>query len=150
MKRHFGTTFTRLLGGGASLTLLEYQVICGMLASLPPWLAATANAQLDAYNLVQREVNGRTLNFYRKLHGSCDNMTGLPTFDMQKEEAPLVGVTFRLADNGTLLHATMTAVRGRLFCVSFDRALHKLKTKQAPIIETVRQSWRSNFLQNRA
>jgi hypothetical protein len=49
-----------------------------LVASLPPPLRSAVESQFDAYNLVQREVDGRALNFYRKKGRKANNMEGLP------------------------------------------------------------------------
>jgi hypothetical protein len=145
MKRRFGTLITRLLWGGTTLTKLECLVVEAMIENLPEWLGKTVRSQIEGYNLVQREHDGRTLNFYRKLGGRPNNMEGLPLLNMNCEDAKLVGVTFRFADIDAKIDATITAIRGRMFCVSFDRALRTIKTKAPPIAEHVRHSWRSHF-----
>lgn len=145
MKRRFGTILTRLLWGGTTLTKLECTVVEALIANLPEWLGRTVTSQLDSYNLVQREHDGRALNFYRKLNGRSNNMDGLPLLEMNCEEAQLIGATLRFTDIDDRINATMTAVRGRVFCVSFDRALRQVMTTQPLITERVRQSWRSNF-----
>jgi hypothetical protein len=61
LKRQFGSRLSRLLGGGATLSSAEYALLDAAITALPPDLRAIVEAQFDAYNLVQREVDGRAL-----------------------------------------------------------------------------------------
>lgn len=64
MKRHFGSFWTRSpLGSGITLTDVEYRIVEELVQALPEWLRVTVEAQFAAYNLVQREVDGRALNW---------------------------------------------------------------------------------------
>jgi hypothetical protein len=146
MKRHFGTLFTRFLWGGTTLTKTEHAMLVELVKQLPIALQKTVNSQFQAYNLVQREINGRTLNFYRKLHGKSNNMDGLPLLEMKKDEAPLIGLTVRFQHNGQVLHVTLTAVHGRVFSINFDCRPPRVSTGLLFTVEKVRPSWKSDFI----
>lgn len=142
MKRTFGNFFTRFLWGGTKLTDVEFQLLNQLIESLPSSLHSVVEKQFDAYNLVQREIDGRALNFYRMKGGSANNMEGLPLLDMDIEEAPLVRLTANVAGDSELLHATLSAVGGRAFCMSLNRAV---RSEGDVIVSDVKQAWRSNF-----
>lgn len=146
MKRHFGNLFTRLAWGGTTLTPIEHAVLRALVEALPHELRLVVEAQFDAYNLVQREFDGRALNFYRKKDGKPNNMTGLPMLkQQQREDAPLIRIKALVGTSQEPLHAVLTAVGGRAFCVSFNRSIG-WKERAKPIqIEKVVQAWRSNF-----
>lgn len=141
MKRTFGTFFSRLISGGTVLTPVEHQLLERLVTTLPASLRVTVESQFDAYNLVQREVDGRALNFYRKIAGRVA-VHGIPLLEMAREESPLARLTARIEGEEEPLHATLTAVGGRAFCVAFSRAL---PAKGSVSVVETRQAWRSNF-----
>lgn len=146
MKRHFGTFLTRsFLGAGTSLTDIEHRLIEELISSLPDWLRATVEAQIDAYDLVQREIDGRALNFYRKRSGKADSMDGLPTLEMHGDEVPLMKITVLLGDEPEPIHATLNAVSGRVFCVAFSRRVDGIPSSATVAVTDRKDSWRSNF-----
>lgn len=141
VKRTFGNFFARLASGGTALTPVEFHLLERLVESLPDTLRVTVESQFEAYNLVQREVDGRALNFYRKRLGKVD-VRGIPLLDMACEEAPLARLTAKIDGEGEPLHATLTAVAGRAFCIAFNRAL---PAEGAVAVIDVKQAWRSNF-----
>lgn len=123
----------------------EHAVLLALVEALPYELRLVVEAQFDAYNLVQREFDGRALNFYRKMGGKLNNMTGLPLLKQQQRDAPLIRITALIGSSQEPLHAVLTAVGGRAFRVSFNRSM-SWKERAKPIqIEKVVQAWRSNF-----
>ncbi|MDT4329303.1 hypothetical protein ACQE3E_07200 [Methylomonas sp. MED-D] len=142
MKRTFGNLFERLLGGGTTLTEVEFQLLQHLVGALPLQLRSVVDAQFSAYNLVQRESDGRALNFYRKKAGRANNMDGLPLLQMSVDEAPLIRLTATLAGDAEPLHATLNAVGGRVFCMALSRAV---RAEGAVTVSDFKQAWRSNF-----
>ena len=142
MKRTFGNFVERLLWGGTRLTDLELELLQHLVVALPPTLRTTVEKQLAAYNLVQREIDGRALNFYRKKAGSANNMDGLPVLEMVVDEAPLVRLTARVSGESEPLHVTLNAVNGRVFCMALSR---RVSREGSVTVLDVTQSWRSNF-----
>lgn len=146
MKRHFGSVWARsFLGSGTTLTEIEHTLTEELIRSLPDWLRTTVEAQIEAYNLVQREVDGRALNFYRKRSGRADCMDGLPRLQMDGEEAPLMRLTAVLRDDPDPVHATLNAVRGRVFCVALSRRVDGYPPATPVRVTRRREAWRSNF-----
>ncbi len=145
MKRQFGSFWSRLLSGGVKLSVAEHAVLEALVSGLPDELRQVAELQFEAYNLVQREVDGRALNFYRNLDGQPSNMQGLPLLQHKGEEAPLVRITLQFNAPSPPLHAVLTAVHGRAFCISFSRALTPGEATTRPQVGKVVQAWRSNF-----
>jgi hypothetical protein len=144
MKRQFGNRLTRLLSGGAVLCPAENALLDAMVTALPPAMRAVVEAQFDAYNLVQREVDGRALNFYRKARGAVTS-EGLPLLSLKAQEAPLVRLTVRVGDSVAPVHAVLTAVDGRAFSLTTDRALEAEERGGAVVVERVLDAWRSNI-----
>src|SRR4051812_44916289 len=118
MKRTFGNFLERLLWGGTRLTDVEFELLQQLVAALPSTLHWAVERQFEAYNLVQREVDGRALNFYRKRIGTANYMEGLPLLEMAVDEAPLVRLTARVSGETEPLHVTLNAVKGRVFCMA--------------------------------
>ncbi|MGA0569134.1 hypothetical protein ACO2Q9_00290 [Variovorax sp. VNK109] len=94
-----------------------------LLDVLPDEQRAIARAQFSAYDLVQREVDGRALNFY------CRNPQAafgpIPKLAMDVAEARVARVAFQVAEDAEPVHATLTAVNGRVFSVAFSRRVDK-------------------------
>ena len=146
MKRHFGTWATRcFLGGGSTLSASEHHLLCLLVAELPPHLRQKVECQFDSYNLVQREVDKRTLNFYRSRPWGRGLLPVTPILKSKAEVAPLVRLSMKVAGQPSRLHAVLTAVGGRAFCVSFSRAVAKDSRPADYSIGKVTQAWLSNF-----
>ena len=143
MKRHFGSWASRFLRGGTTLSDGEHHVLSLMIAELPPHLREKVERQFESYDLVQREVDKRTLNFYSRRPGSS-----LPAASLLKsklEVAPLVRVSLRVAGHLDALNAVLTAVNGRAFSASFNRPVPPSVSPADVSVEKVTQAWLSNF-----
>jgi hypothetical protein len=143
LKRQFGSCLARLLHGGATLSSVEYALVDAAVAALPPELRSIVEAQFDAYNLVQREVDGRALNFYRK---GAAKSEGMPVLPLKDSEAPLIRLRARVEGSLEPVHAVLTAVAGRAFSLTTDRALGIQERERAVTIDSVVNAWRSNFV----
>jgi hypothetical protein len=115
-----------------------------MVDDLPGKLRAIVEAQFESYNLVQREADGRALNFYRSRLGRVD-VSNVPLLAMRGIDAPLIRVSFTIARNGPEHHAVLTAVNGRAFCLTFDADMRALRGSSDFSVMHVTRSWRSNF-----
>ena len=98
----------------------EYQIISSMVAELPDHLRSTVESQFSEYNLAQREVDGRALNFY-KMSLLSTKPTPPQAMLHSNKEAPLIRVSASTPGEAEPLHATLRAVAGRAFCASFSR-----------------------------
>jgi hypothetical protein len=63
---------------------------------------------------------------------------------MSVPEAPLVRIGFALPDDSGEHHAVLTAVGGRVFCLSFDADLRQFPGASFRV-DRVKHAWRSNF-----
>jgi hypothetical protein len=146
MKRHFGSWLTRsFLGGGVSLSDSEHHLLSLLVAELPPHLREKVESQFESYNLVQREVDKRTLNFYRSRRFRHGVLPVTPLLKSKLEVAPLVRLSLKVAGQPALLHAVLTAAGGRAFSVSFSREPPRDSKPGDYAIEKVTQAWVSNF-----
>jgi hypothetical protein len=59
--------------------------------------------------------------------------------------APLVRISATVAGEIEPLHAVLTAVNGRAFSVSFNRAVSERVRPEALSVDKVTQAWKSNF-----
>lgn len=146
MKRHFGNPVLRLLWSGDTLSQIEYEILCALVEALPSNLRKIVDEQIDAYNLVQREIDGRAINFYRKKGGKSNNMDDLPKLESKQREAPLVRLSVRLAGDSEQLNATLNVVNGRVFCMALSRSLASTPIPSKIENIEVTQSWKSNFV----
>ena len=147
VKRHFGGLVSRLLRGGTTLSDTEYSVICALVDALPVDLRTIVSTQLNSYNLVQRESDGRALNFYRFKNGSPSFTDDLPQLHMKTVESPLIRAKLSVEGEQEPLHAVLAAVRGRVFCVSFSRPPGSA-ARSVRILD-IEQSWRSSVIVRR-
>jgi len=140
MKRDYGTSMERLLWGGAKLTEVEFSLLQSLVSSLPPQVRPLIESQFEAYNLAQREADGRALNFYRKKKGGKeDDLQGLPLLKLEKDETALVELKASVVGETMPVHATLVAVKGRVFCMTLNRAV---PAEGKIIVVDVRKDWR--------
>jgi hypothetical protein len=144
MRTTFGTPLSRFFRGGVLLSELESEITKRLVSELPPELRQIVEAQFSAYVLVQREVDGRALNFYPR-RKDLPNRLSAPLLQMDVSEAPLVRMQFSLGNPSVVLHAVLTAVQGRVFCVSFSQDVRPLKNPATLEVLKVVHAWRSNF-----
>lgn len=144
MKTTFGTPLSRFFRGGVLLSELESEIAKRLVSELPADLREIVEGHFAAYELVQREVDGRALNFYPR-RKDMPNRFSAPLLQMDVAEAPLVRMQFSLGNPSVVLHAVLTAVQGRVFCVSFSQDVRPFK--DLAILEPVKvvHAWRSNF-----
>ena len=146
MKRRFGSIFTRsFLGSGSTLTDVEHSLTEELISRLPDSLKCIVESQIDAYNLVQREIDGRALNFYRVGLGRSLRMARIPVLEMDSEESPLIRISASVEGDPKPINATLTAVNGRVFCVAFGRRVDGYPTGTRVEVTGVKKAWRSNF-----
>jgi len=146
MKRQFGSLLaSSFLGRGATLTEVEHTLSEELIRRLPISLKVIVETQIEAYNLVQREVDGRALNFYRMRSGRAAPMDELPQLEMDVEEAPLMRITASVAEDSQPVHATLSAVSGRVFCVAFNRRVDGYPPGTTVRVTSHKDAWRSNF-----
>lgn len=138
VKRDFGTWITRLMRGGCRLTDGEHLVLTQLVEHVDPSIKSVVDAQFEEYNLVQREVDGRALNFYKIVRGKKGLSDALLLF-MDRDEATLVRISLDIPGTSEVLHATLTAVNGRVFCASFSQPVPaKFATDQVELRRVVR------------
>ena len=135
----FGNWITRTLWGGVTLYPAEHWFLTQMVAALPEYLRITVQAQLRSYNLAQREIDGRTINLYRK----PALLPQMPLLPMSVADAPLIRLTAS-ADRGEPVHATLNAVSGRVFCMALSRSAQGIPDSGLGVVQ-VTETWRSSF-----
>ena len=145
IKRKFGSLAARFLRNGTTLTAAEHAVLCSLVDELPAELRSTVTSQLAAYNLVQREVDGNTLNFYRLKNGSLSYVDDLPQIKMRIDEGDLVRAKLKIKGETEPLHAALSAVHGRMFTLSFSRAPGAQSGHPVQVLE-VEPSWRTSVI----
>lgn len=144
MRRNYGTFLSRLLWRGISLTESEFAVLQVLVSALPDGIRRTVEMQFDVYNLVQREIDGREINFYRKSRHPWP--TTIPMLQSRAAEAPLVKLTAEIEGDSAPVHAVLSAVNGRVFCMTLDRRLTNDRAGSLKRVYNIVQSWRSNFV----
>jgi len=145
VKRSFGNWVSRLLWRGTVLSPLEYELLVALVEALPVPMREIVVAQIQSYNLVQREADGRALNFYRKKRGDVTDMKGIPLLDSTRAEAPLVRLSAVVAGDPEPIHAVLTAVNGRAFCVTLSRSVHDRAVRGPIEVIRIEQAWRSDI-----
>ncbi len=138
MKRDFGTWMTRLLRGGHRLTDGEYFVLNQLVEHLDASIRPLVEAQFDEYNLVQRETDGRALNFYKIIGGKAVDASRVLAMD--SEEATPVRISLDIPGQSELLHATLTVVGGRVSCAAFSRSVPAKFAERETVLRRVAKS----------
>ena len=129
--------------GGTTLSDGEHHILSLLVSELPPQLREKVERRFDSYDLVQREVDKRTLNFYPRRPGVPPNPATLLRSKM--EVAPLVRLKVSVAGQSEALNAVLTAVRGRAFSVSFNRPVPSNVSAMDISVVKVTQAGLSNF-----
>jgi hypothetical protein len=143
VKRNFGNLVTRVLRGGTRLTDAEHFLLSAMVERLDPEVRGVVESHFEQYNLAQREIDGRALNFYRVAPGRRVPQKVSDPLDMTVEEAPLIKIAVSAPSERKPLHAVLTAVNGQVFCVTFDRAPPKPHFEPNVSVVSYTQTWRS-------
>ena len=138
----FGNWLTRALRGGVTLAPAEQWLLARLVEALPCHLQPIVETQLRSYNLAQREIDGRAINLYRR----PALLPGMPLLAMWVTEAPLVRISVSV-DFGEPVHASLTAVSGRVFCMAFNCSVQALAPSDLKVVR-VTEAWRSNFPAN--
>jgi hypothetical protein len=144
MRWRFGNAFTRLVWGGVRLRDSERKLLELAVDELPEDVRRTVDAQLCAYNLAQRESDGRAINFYRKAGKQPNDMADVALLPMRVNDAPLVKITAKFEAAPEPVHAVLTAVGNRVFCISFSRKLTSQDDASPVAVLRSVASWRSN------
>jgi hypothetical protein len=126
------------------LSGLEAWALRTLVSSLPPQLREIVEAQFQRYVLVQREIDGRALNFYPRRREVRKGLSA-PLLAMDSEAAPLARARISIADPSATLHAVLHAVHGRAFSLSFSEDARRFATASGFALEHLDQSWRSSF-----
>ena len=146
MRWTFGNMLTRLLWGGTTLRAAEGKLLEIAVAELPPAIRTTVETQLAAYNLAQREVDGRTINFYRKANNDTRETTSMPRLQTPHAEAPLVRIKVSFDNASEPVHAVLTAVSGHVFCLTLSRAITPKDDATRASLQDSVASWRSTVV----
>ena len=149
MKTKFGNILTRISRGGVVLMPIEEALLKCTVEELPASLRSIVESQINTYNLVQREIDGRALNFYRITQGRVkrDDLQPLP---IKTGEIKLLSVAFSIEAGTKYMHATLSAVNKYFFCMALSECLKPYKNSNRIFIKHVRQSWRSNIVSSSA
>ena len=143
MKRHFGSWASRLMRGGTTLDDGDHHVLSLLVSELPTNLREKVERQFDSYDLVQREIDKRALNFYPCRTGAPPAAATL--LRSKSEVAPLVRLSVQVAGQSEVLNAVLNAVAGRAFSVSFNRPVpSNVDTADLSVVKVTR-AWLSNF-----
>jgi len=132
-----------MLRGGARLSGAEHFLLCALVERLDPEIRPAVESHFEQYNLVQREIDGRALNFYRVERGSRSPVEVSDPLEMTSESSPLIKISVAAPGDNNPLHAVLTAVGGRAFQVTFDRVPPRPKFPSNVSVTSSTQSWRS-------
>lgn len=145
MKSTFGSWFLRLMRGGDALSQAERQLVQVLVEHLPPELKEVVESQFDEYNLVQREVDGRALNFYRVASWRGGLLEPSRRLNLKTDDAALVRISATVGDSAKPIHAVLHAVGGRAFCVTFSARVPGGRHAGRVVVIKVTEAWRSNL-----
>ena len=141
MKSEFGNNFSRMLRSGVKLTPFEVCALKSCIQVLPDELSKVILDQLDQYNLVQREVDWRALNFYC-MSGFRSIRDVQPLLPLKSDDVSLVKVAL-LTSCGKTINTVLHAVNGRLFSINFGISTKLFENETEIKITKVTESWLS-------
>ena len=144
MKTQFGSLMMRLLKGGVNLTPVEVQLLELFQSNVPPKIQIPLDRQIAAYNLVQREIDGRALNFYRIRRWKVYR-DDLPKLPVSPGEIKLLSIELGDSAAPDAFYATFWAVNGYFFSMDLSKSLEYTSPQQLQI-RKVKQCWRSNVI----
>ena len=139
-----GSKLHRLALGGVQLTKFEDLCITKLVELVPVQIRKTLVEQLKLVSLVQREVGGRTLNFYATKFGRVNWKTA-PMFKTNKDSAKLLKFDLRPEKN-RLLHVNFWVVNGHFFQITFSEDVSSFSELDDFDIVGAKQSWRSEII----
>lgn len=133
--------FLRILRGGTRPTSFEKLCIESCLTHLPEQIKDVANSQLAQYNLIQREIDGRALNFYKivRFNQISEPSNLLP---IKSKDCVLLKIEIE-TDTQEKLNVTLHATGYRIFCIQFSRSVSNLKSIKEISVTKCTQSWRN-------
>ena len=144
MKLEFGNNLQRFFGGGVKLWSIEKILLVKFFEYLPDGIRRTVEKQIDQYNLVQREINGRAVNFYCKKF--LNSGAKIPLLTTKVVETKLLSIQFKIPDEKNDLNANFWLVNGRFFSINFSHDMRPFKKVEKVNILDVKNSWRSNVI----
>jgi len=139
MKLVYGNKFYRALRGGVTLSPFELRALELCIQALPVDMAKVIIEQIEQFNLVQREVDWRALNFY-KIRGFRKVCEIRPLLALKSDDAPLVKVAFSIP-NGETINAVIHVFKGRFFSINFGASTKPVKDITELEIKKVTKSW---------
>ena len=130
----------RILRGGIRPTSFEQLCIEACLKNLPEQIKDMANTQLAQYNLIQREIDGRALNFYKvaRFNQIVEPSNLLP---IKSKDCVLLKIEVE-TDTKESVNVTLHATGYRVFCIQFSRSVSNLKSTKEIAVKKITQSWR--------
>ena len=130
----------RIFRGGTRPTSFEKLCIEACLTHLPERIKDIANSQLAEYNLIQREIDGRALNFYKivRFNQIAEPSNLLP---IKSKDCVLLKIEVE-TDAQEKLNVTLHATGYRIFCIQFIRSVSHLKSIKEISVTKCTQSWR--------
>jgi hypothetical protein len=144
------TTFwARFLRGGVSLAPFERFLLTTLEQHVPEEMAIALRHQWRELNLIQRSPDWQELRFYPLVAGRV-NPAHLPKLPVRDGEVKLLGVTARRPGTEDVVNVNCWAVDGRFFSLNADRPLRPFRELDAPVVEVVEHSYRSNLMRRGA
>ena len=128
--------------GGVRLAPVETRLLTLFREHIPQTFHSALDAQLEAYNLVQRHVEWRGCTFYR-IRAWRVFRDDLPVLPCNAGEVKLLSLAVSPAPDVTL-HVVFWAVRRYFFGFASGESLKPYRDTTELRLLNVKQSWRSN------
>jgi len=144
VKTQLSSHLMRLLKGGVNLTPVEGRRLKLFQSSVPSEIQIPFDRQIAAYNLVQREIDGRALNFYRIRRWKVYR-DDLPKLPVNPGEVKLLSMELGDSAASNAFYATFWVVDGYFFSINLSESIEHTAPKQIRI-RKVKQCWRSNLV----
>jgi hypothetical protein len=135
----------RIWRGAVTLSPFETWLLSECVHHLPQDFQAIVRDQLAGSNSVQRDPEWRELRFYRIVGGRVDRST-LPPLPVRCGEVKLLRLEVRMPGRSAPLHGVLWAADQRVAMLTFDPGIELYAELDAALVESVRQSRRSNVV----
>ena len=147
MSKQFSNLLLNLMHNGKSISLLENKLLEILFQNLPDFIFSTIKEQFKKYNLLQREIDFKEINFYRIKKGKVFT-EDFPKLKTNRQEFELMEIKFKVIKNDAAYIAKFWVVNNLFFCISFNKSIKNILNEIDIEIISLEKSYASIFTIN--
>ena len=129
----------RWLRGGIKETQFEFECLKLCLEHLPDKLRPVALKQISEYNLVQREIDQRALNYYN-ISVFLNVVNPSELLPISSDDCILIKLVVE-TENQDKINVALHATGYRIFCICFNKSVAHLANFSKLNVCSVTNSW---------